>query len=189
MALPDILARAKAAGHVTFAGPWNLNLIGVRSASREAGRFDDVIHACYESDGMWRDHVYRCTTDPGVYWLEHPGRVEGTAILAPGQYRGCWALGKHRGQYEALVQVAPMAVYRDRDLDGILEMAGTPIPGVYGINCHRANASATSTVVDRWSAGCQVLANPQDFAALLGICKLSAAKYGPRFSYTLLEDR
>lgn len=189
MSAPPILARARAAGHVTFTGAWNVNLIGVRSKSRDSNRFDDVFHCAYQlDDGSWVDHVYPCTTDPGTYWLLRPARVEGTAIVAPGQYRGCWKLGLHKGQYEALVQCGPIAVYRDADRDGVLEYQGAPIPGIYGINCHHANSMRPSTVVDRWSAGCQVLAGPENFAELLATCKKSAAKYGPTFSYTLLED-
>ena len=59
--------------------------------------------------------------------------------------------------------------------------------GLYGINIHRATGRAgkTSTRVDKWSAGCQVLNNPKDFARLIDLCKASGLK---EFTYTLLRE-
>ena len=39
--------------------------------------------------------------------------------------------------------------------------------GLYAINIHRANAQITSAKVNKWSAGCQVFASPDDFAEVL----------------------
>ena len=39
------------------------------------------------------------------------------AVVANRQYKGLWALGKHKGKYEALVQVSEVAVHRDNDLN------------------------------------------------------------------------
>lgn len=196
--IPAILERVRDAGHRVFtAGSYDLNLVGVRSPSRVPEAFDDTLHVVYREsarpgdpagEGPWVVRRYACTTDPGLYWLRNPGRVEGTAVLAPGQYRGCWELGKHRGQYEALVQRGPVAVYRDRDRDGEIDLTGDPVWGVFGINLHRASAVRTSAAVERWSAGCQVLARPDDFAEVMGLCRKAAKLWGPRFTYTLLED-
>lgn len=188
--LPAILQRSEAAGHVIFTrGSYNLNLIGVRTASREANKFDDWMHVVFRDDsGEWVDMTFRITTDPGTYWLENPSRTEGTAILCPGQYRGVWELGLHRGQYEALCQTgAPVSVYRDSNRDDILNMsANTIMDGWFGINGHKAGDD--STQVDKWSAGCQVFANDADFAVFMSLIHKSIEEYGDGFSYTLLED-
>lgn len=187
MSLPAVMERAQALGYKIFlTGAYNVNLIGVRSHDRTSNTFNDEMHLIYResADGPLVEKIYRCTTDPGTYWLHAPGRSEGTAIVAPGQYRACWGLGLHRGEYPALVQVGPIAVYRDANRDGVLEMQGRPVPGLYGINLHHASATHTSTTVDKWSAGCQVIADPRDFAELLAVC----TKAGGKFSYTLLDE-
>lgn len=169
-------------------GAYNLNIIGVRSANRVANSFDDKLHLVYKAeDGKWIERVWQITTDPGTYWLSNPENLDGTAILVPGQYRGVYGIGLHRGQYEALTQqFGEVAVYRDNDGDNILDPTKGPFKGYFGINIHKAGTS--STQVDKWSAGCQVFAKNADFAEFLAICKIAAAKWGPKFTYTLLGD-
>ena len=57
--------------------------------------------------------------------------------------------------------------------------------GIFGINIHRANPNAISTLVEKWSAGCQVLNNPQEFAQLISMCEASGNKF---FTYTLFNE-
>ena len=187
---PTIIRLSESAGHKIFRGHLDVNIIGMRTASRVAGAFDDRIHLCYQNEaGEWVENRWPATTDPGVYWLEHPMRVEGTAILAPGQYRGAYQLGKHRG-YEALVQTGDeVSVYRDNNRDQTLDMeTETLTSGHFGINIHRASSSNESIRVHKWSAGCQVFADPEDFRMFLGLVKKSMARYGDRVSYTLLAE-
>ena len=190
--IPDILQRAENLGYTIFkSGAYNLNLIGVRSSETTANAFDDTMYCVYrDSSGQWIELAFPITTDPGKYWLENPGRIEGTAILVSGQYRGTWKLGKHRGKYDALVQTGgKVKVYRDSDKDDILEHDPENIAqGYFGINIHRASSVRTSSDVDRWSAGCQVFADPNDYKLFIELCKISVDLYGNSFSYTLLED-
>lgn len=190
MSRPAILDRVEGMGFKVFRGELNVNLIGVRSVARVANVFDDHLHLCYQRDGKWVERVYEITTDPGAYWLENPMRVEGTAILVPDQYRGAYVLGLHRGKYEAIVQQGgEVAVYRDGDRDKILDPhAQEPSTGYFGINIHRASSTHKSTEVNRWSAGCQVFADPAEFAEFLSIVKASMQVYGDRVTYTLIGD-
>ena len=114
--------------------------------------------------------------------------VKGTAILVPGQYRGSHKIGLHRGKYKALVQTGGrVCVYRDNNKDDILDMdPATEQDGYFGINLHKAGSH--STEVDKWSAGCQVWANADDFAAFMAIVEKSAETYGPQFTYTLIDE-
>ena len=188
-AIPAILTRTKDAGHSVFLrGAWNLNIIGVRSAGREANKFDDLLRVVFkDSSGAWVDLSFGCTTDPGTYYRLEPPLVQGTAILAAGQYRSAYQIGLHQGRYEALVQRAPVTVYRDDNRDERLDFdPDTREDGWFGINIHRAGSD--STVVNRWSAGCQVIANAAEFDIFMSIVKKSAALYGNSFTYTLLED-
>lgn len=189
-----LLLAVQAAGHKVFTrGSYNLNIIGVRSPSRTPNKFDDRLHVVYwDGDGKLAHNSWRITTDPGTYWLENPMNVAGTAILCPGQYRGVYKLGQHRG-YDALVQRGgKVKVYRDDNRDDVLDHdEDNAAEGYFGINIHRASTrEGGSTRVNKWSAGCQVFADPSDFAVFLSTVKLQT-KYHPtwtRFTYTLIEE-
>jgi hypothetical protein len=130
-------------------------------------------------------YVYSGTTNPGTHWLKNLLNPKGTAVLKPGQYVDSWKLGLHQGKYEALVQAKPVTVYRDGDKDDTAEEQGKEDTGMFGINIHRANPSAISSIIDKWSAGCQVLDNPEQFKTLISSCKTSNRKL---FTYTLLRE-
>ena len=59
-----------------------------------------------------------------------------------------------------------------------------------GVNTlHQANKEGgKSTRVDKWSAGCQVIADNDDWYKFLGICQRARDVHGNSFSYTLLES-
>ena len=171
--------------------PYNLNIIGIRSKNKIkcTNVFDDCIIIDYHNNTYHTRKVYPITTKPGLYYLNHPANVYGTAILVPGQYIGAWELGKHKGKYEALVQKNPVKVYRDLNKDDYYDMNPETIDnGVFGINIHRSNEFVKSNLVDKWSAGCQVFASPKDYATFIGLCKKAAALYGNRFTYTLIDE-
>ena len=188
---PKILDRVAAAGHTVFAtGEHNANIIGVRTASRVPGAFDDWMHLVWQVKEKWEHYRWPITTDPGLYWLENPMNVDGTAILAPGQYRGAYRIGKHRDDYQAVVQTGgEVAVYRDDDRNALLDPTGDLFWGYFGINHHRASALLDgSKQVGKWSAGCQVFADPDDFAEYLRLVKITTSMYGLSVTYTLLSD-
>jgi lysozyme len=168
---------------------YDLNLFGIRTADTVAGAFDDwlgVFWMNWDTDA-WEFHIWQATTDPGIYYLNQPLNVSGTAIMAEGQYPSSYEIGLHKGKYEALVQCKPIKAYRDNDRDEILDMMPDTIQkGLFGLNIHRASADYRSIRVDKWSAGCQVVADPRDFARLMDICQLAGEVWGPTFSYTLL---
>ena len=161
-----------------------MNIVGVRSDTRSANEFDDVMYFIWMSGGEWRHHVYRATTDPGTFWLEHPMRSEGTAIVCEGHYPASYKFGMHRGVYETLCQRSRIRVYRDSNRDATLDTdESTVIEGYFGCNIHKAGRDSTS--VNRWSAGCQVFARESDWSAAMALCKGTGAE---RFDYTLLLE-
>lgn len=181
-ALLDVMDRH---GYLVWTDYHKLNLIGIRQSRRATDLFDDTFICLRKREGGWERWDWSCTTDPGFSQLKN-GLAKGTAILRPDQYVDAWAIGYHKGQYEALVQVLPVTVFRDRNKDHNLDylMEDT---GLFGINIHRANAKIPSKLVGDWSAGCQVLSSPDDFAKLMTLAKEQRASGSPRFSYTLLE--
>jgi len=171
-------------------GQFNLNLIGIRTKGTTAGKYDDYMVAIYKDKmDKWVLKHWNITTDAGTYWLKNPMNRKGTALLVPNQYRGCWTIGLHQGKYKALTQFKPVKVYRDSNKDLILDYnASTIDEGMFGINIHRSNPVKESVVNEKWSAGCQVFADPQDFSEFLILIDESARRYGDKFTYTLITE-
>lgn len=185
----DSLTKAMTAKNyrVFTQGDYNLNLVGIRSRDMTANTFNDLYCVFFQTHGAPHLHIFPCTTDPGLYYRQHPAHVNGTAILTPGQHQGAWQLGQHQGKYDALVQAKPVSVYRDNDRDKALNTHAPTQTGYFGINHHRANAARESTQIDKWSAGCQVFANPDDYRIFMALVKKAAALWGNSFTYTLLN--
>ena len=182
-------------GYRFFKGVYNLNIIGVRSKEsiKQENRFDDILIVAFglatSGYNSSTKFIFQITTDPGIKSLKAPMNAKGTAILVPGQYRGSHKLGLHQGKYEALVQCAPVKVYRDANRDDILDVDKRTIDtGMFGINIHKAGLA--STIVDGWSAGCQVLAKNDEYEIFMDLCrKQKLGGYGDKFTYTLLEEK
>lgn len=173
-------------------GDYNLNIIGVRKRNNNIVNniYDDMLVVVYNTPCFRRKlNIYQITTEPGLYYMNNPINTHGTAILVPGQYRGCWQLGLHKNKYKALVQKKPVKVYRDNNKDKIYDMNPTTIDtGMFGINIHRSNETWTRETIDQYSAGCQVFNNPTDFNAFIRICEEQRKRYGNSFTYTLINE-
>jgi hypothetical protein len=198
--LPTILSVVQDRGHVVFTkGLLNLNIIGVRSSSRQAGAFDDELRVVYkETPTVWVEVAWPITTDPGLTYLHAPMRTQGCAILCPGQYRSSHRIGMHKGRYPALVQEKPMRIVRDNNRDAILNLDERIAQrewtdGVYGINIHAADNNpfdATDpirTEIGPWSAGCQVFRSSKDYREFWMLVLRASRSWGPTFTYTLVE--
>jgi hypothetical protein len=157
------------------------HLVGIRSKANKPNEFDDLIAVINNNEINW----YTCTTNPGTHWLLNLLNPKGAALLKPGQYLNTWQLGLHQGKYQALTQCKNVTVFRDGDKDNIAEETKVTQTGMFGINIHRANEKLVSKLIDKWSAGCQVLNEPKQFAELLTKCKQSGLK---QFTYTLLNE-
>lgn len=157
------------------------HVIGVRSNADVPDRFDDSIYLYDNGELLYFE---KATTNPGAHWLQNFLNKSGTAVLKLGQYINTWIIGKHQGLYKALVQIRPVTVWRDADKD-LKSETGKEDTGMFGINIHRANPSITSVLIGKWSAGCQVLANPVEFDTLISRCERSAKT---QFTYTLLQE-
>ncbi|MCD9019142.1 hypothetical protein [Parachryseolinea silvisoli] len=190
-----MLARIKAIlrerGYILYTKPYQLNIVGLRGKSTVPNKFNDEIHVFYRTDaGNWNYHVFNATTDPGTFWLNNPLYEQGTAILATGQYVDAYALGMHRGLYEALVQVKPVTIIRDYNRDSVLDFNnGVRQTGFFGINVHRAESSGTTQAINKYSAGCQVFQTADDFATFIAVSKLHIDRHGNLITYSLIDFR
>jgi hypothetical protein len=175
---------------------YDVNIVGVRNSEtkgRVTNAFDDCITISYKIDGEWQFHCFQCTTDPGSAYMDNPILENtGCAILKPNQYRGSHKLRLHAGKYLALGQKKDVTVYRDNDRDDKYDLDESKTDtGLFGINIHRATgrSGGKSTRVDKWSAGCQVIADNDDWHEFLDICQAAREIHGNSFSYTLLESK
>ena len=192
----QIQAAMESKGYKYFTGgDWDVNIIGVRNSKtkgRVTNAFDDCVTISYKEDGEWKFHCYQATTDPGSHWEQNLLNEKGVAILKPGQYRGSHKLRLHQGKYLALGQQKAVKVYRDNNRDGKYDLLEENVDeGIFGINIHRATGrkGGKSIRVDKWSAGCQVIADNDDWHQFLDICQTAREIWGNSFTYTLLESK
>lgn len=174
-----------------YTRPFELNIVGIRADSTIPNRFDDEIHLFFKNNAnQWIHYIFPATTDPGTYWLKNLMNPQGTAILMQGQYKGAYQIGLHKGKYYALVQRKPITVLRDYDRNAVLDFYnGRKYTGMFGVNIHHASVNGTTKTVDRYSAGCQVFANINDFNLFMQLCEKHKQLYGNSFTYTLIDKR
>jgi hypothetical protein len=187
--LIDTLKRKGLAVFEADTKDYNLNYVGVRSKNQKPNAFDDMFYMFWKYKGEWKMVKHTGTTDPGLFWLQKPTNVDGTAILKKGQYRGTWQQGLHQGKYPALVQRKAVTVTRDDDKDSVLDFDATKEKtGFFGINHHRTGTKMKSTQVDRWSAGCQVRNDPKQYEEFWKIILESGKIWGNSYTYTLIDE-
>ncbi len=181
-------------------GDYNLNLFGIRSPDRVSGTYDDLLGCAYKVDGQWRVDYWAATTDPSLYYRENPLNVKGTAILVPGQYSGVYTIDMHAGKYLALCQRnGPVTVWRDNDLDRVLDEDVETDTGYFGINIHASSSTPYDQTRDRdegsdigkFSAGCQVHATTTGFRSMMSLVNKQIEthpSWEKAFTYTLLDQ-
>lgn len=181
---------------------YNLNIFGVRSSKLDTNTFNDIVGMFWKFQGQWFLKKYIATTDPGLYYFEHPMSVKGTHIMKEGQYRRAYSIGKHQGKYDALVQTGPVDFYKDGDKDRQFDrdennvLKGgyiganihSTINGVIDVRTAKFNPIQESAVVHNWSAACQVLAKPSEYQEFMLTCYKAKDIHGNGFTYTLLNE-
>jgi hypothetical protein len=193
----QIQAAVEKKGYKYFtSGVLNVNIIGIRNSDTNGkitNKFDDTMTIAYKDNDLnWIYNEYNCTTDPGDDWTDNPMLEKGVAILKPGQYPKSHKIRLHGGKYTALGQQNNVQVYRDANKDGVYDYnEDTVDEGLFGINIHRATALSgkTSTYIDKWSAGCQVIASNDDWHEFLNICQEARDQWSNNFTYTLIESK
>lgn len=163
----------------------SFEIVGYRNPKARPNHYDDYIEISFVTrDGRLHRKQYQATTLPGTPMLLKPINPRGTAILVPGVYKDAYAVGLHKGRYPALVQVRPVAVWRDNDRDRLPEKTAFVDRGLFGINIHRASFGARLVGPD--SAGCQVIKDPTAYEEFMELCISARATLNNRFTYTLL---
>ena len=169
---------------------YNLNIVGIRTNDIDIDAFNDILCVFWKYRGNWNFHKFMITTNPGsAYTGKKTLNPNGVAVLLPGQHRGLWKYGTHKG-YAALQQVGKARFIRDNNRNGFLDYTGKEYFDVIALNCHRAKETGKTTRVGAWSAACQVFQDASEFKIFLGFCKAALTFHENTFSYTLLlEDQ
>jgi hypothetical protein len=190
--LSDIIKSAEKLGYSIDKRPNKLNIIGVRNSfATSQDKFDDLLaYFYYDENGKLVGKVVPATTDPSTLWLKDPMNKKGAAVLKSGEYKDAYALGLHRGSYEALVQVKPVTVIRDDDRNALINYLADTQTGLFGINIHKSSKGKNNEdIIGSDSAGCQVFRNIPDFMDMMRLAQTSRKKYGNKFSYILIDER
>lgn len=194
LSVSQVIKAMNRKGHVVFeddAKPFNINYLGIRDASNE-GMWNDSFFVFWKYRGMWSKLHWTGTTDPGKYYLDNPTALnpKGVAILPEGQHRGLYTIGMHQGRYTALVQKNPVGVYRKLDvsqsLADFLKNPGELDTGFHGINSHRALKDVEVKEIGKFSGGCQVTLNDDEYDIFIHVCKKSEENWGKGISYTIM---
>jgi hypothetical protein len=187
-----LLKTLKSKGYVVYTKPFQLNIVGRRTNNTKPNSFDDFLYIFYKNeDGDWEGWKAPATTDAGTYWLKNPMQSKGTALLKAGQYVDTYQIDKHNGKYIAVTQrLKPVVVVRDYNRNDVLDFNnGKEETGMFGINIHRADSTGTRKTIDKYSAGCQVFANADDFNKFMDMAHKQKDLYGNKFTYTLIDER
>lgn len=169
---------------------YDVNIVGVRTSTtndRVTDLFDDFITISYKDENnQWQFHIWSATTDPGKKGVLEFRNPNGVSRLIPGQYRGCYSIDLHKGQYQALCQrLGRVRVWRDTNRD-LTHDERLVSEGIFGINIHKAGRD--TQWVSNWSEGCNVFKRVMDFDQFMKICRRASRIHGNRFTYTLIES-
>lgn len=192
-AFNKIIEILKEKNYKIFNKHYELNIVGVRDMkTHKLNKFEESIFIFWidttKSTTDWQFRRYTITTLPGNRALLNFSNRNGVAMLVPNQYENVYALDLHNGKYKALCQrLGSVEVYRDKNKDLVLNMDENTITSARGINIHRANSSIVSLFVENWSEGCQVFANPTEFAQFIWLCEQHEKFNKNVFTYTLID--
>ncbi len=179
------------------------NLVGISGLFPKGSR--DEAYGIDTTPDKWNDSVlilahdgvewnilafYRATTEPGRHYVVNPLNRNGGACLDLGFHKGLWRFGQHRG-YRALSQAGAARLRRDKNKNHRRDDVVT-VERNRGINLHTSKTtgwrgSYSETSIGRWSAGCVVIPNPDEFRECLSI--LEKAPQYRKNSNTLFDFR
>ncbi|MBL4863041.1 MAG: hypothetical protein JKY09_08510 [Crocinitomicaceae bacterium] len=168
--------------------PFDLNIIGIRSASTLTNIFNETLMLIFKDElGEQTVAYFPFTTKAGLHYLKNPLNVKGCAITAEGQYLKSFIKRKHRGKYYALCQSAPINYYRDGNLNDKHELIGKVIRGAVGLNIHREHPTRVTQKIGKYSAGCGVIQS--GFEYFMFLIDMGIKYWGNKFSYTLINEK
>jgi hypothetical protein len=192
MTYADVKALYAKNSYPFYEGPYNVNNYGRRNKDlTTVDKFNDIRGIAYQ-DAFGVQHCleWAATTKPGLKPLSGGAmNPNGVAILIPGFYAKCWVIGKHKGEYDALVQSGPgvFKVWRDNNKDGKFDFSGKIFTDVSGLNDHTTREHQINNV-GGFSEGCMVTQDDKEHRIKMAICERAKELYNNSFSYALFQD-
>jgi len=188
----EIRALYQQHGYRFYEGPYNVNNYARRNKDlTTVDKFNDIRGIAYQDAfGNQINLEWEATTKPGLKPLSGGAmNPNGVAILMPGFYEKCWVIGKHKGQYDALVQNGSgvFKVWRDNDKDGNFDFSGKIYTDVAGLNDHTTRDHQINNV-GGFSEGCMVTQDDKEHQIKMAICQRAAELYSNSFSFALFQD-
>jgi len=187
-------------GYKFFDKELSLNLVWIRKSDQITGEFTDEFVPCWMEASTGKILNLRATTMAGLYGafmdpITYQG-VTGTAVIIPGQYPGAWEfVDSYKGftGYPYYSQVGPMNYWRDFDKDTVIDHVQEQDQKNFSTCGHRMTNNGKYTGIINspgavWSLGCMGCPEP-DWKRHLPIARVSAKKFGTRFTVTLLEGK
>jgi hypothetical protein len=198
---PDSLAgrivrAVQAAGHWLARHPDCINIVYVEGMDADGSANTDAPNVFNDLRLVFRVNragnpdlieIWEATTEPGKhYTLIEKLDPRGAARIAFGQYKA-WSVGTHMAgrpsAHEALVQTAPIRVFRDLNAD--FERTGDArFEGLFGVNQHWG-FDLPKADIGRASAGCLVGRTKAGHRAFMTLCK-GDPRYTTNHSYRFL---
>lgn len=167
--------------------PWSNKgwvMLYIRTDQVFSNKFDDIGMVVFNGEVK---SVFTCSTTAGDFYVFNPltvGGVTGVAVAAPQYVRDSHVFVTSRDwntlwlKAPYFKQVRPIKIFRDGNKDRRIDKSVTQT-GLFGINLHRAGAAS---VVNRWSAGCNVAPDAEWFGVIKQFYN------GLTASYCLVEE-
>jgi hypothetical protein len=183
-----IVSAARASGHWLCRHPDCVNIIYVEGMNEDGTLNDDAPNVFNDLRIVLRISragkpgivaLWEATSEPGrFYTVVEKLDPRGAARIAFGQYKA-WSVGTHMAgrpsAHEALVQTAPIKVFRDFNED-FERNPGEEFEGVFGVNQHWGYNIPRGDI-GRASAGCLVGRTKAGHREFMSLCKAD-----PRFT-------
>jgi len=193
MTYQDVKALYASHGYRFYEGAYNVNNYARRNKDLvTVDKFNDIRGIAYQdSFGIPHCLEWAATTKPGLKPLSGGAmNPNGVAILIPGFYEKCWIIGKHKGEYPALVQLGMgiFKVWRDNDKDGKFDFTGKIYSDVSGLNDHTTREHQINNV-GGFSEGCVVTQDDKEHKIKMAICERAYELYNTSLSFALFQDK
>jgi len=184
-------------GYRHFKEPWILNIVGIRSNTKQQGStatdkfIDYIIMWYYDNKGKRIDAKSIITTTPArSYYI---GTASGNFNnMLPNQYKDAYSIGLHKGKYQALILSKLIDISRPTKGKGVYDYS-KPSKENPKDNIHKALADTPTISCNKgtrgWSAGCQVFKKVSDFEWMMSAARQQVNNTNKKvFDYTLLKE-
>ena len=192
--------------------PFNLNFGAIRSNDLKSNNFNDVFFYLWMENKQWKLWTFPGTSDPGLYYRNHPMNRAGTGIMIPQQSKQHFAIAgpmyqnrygsRHRGHgktgYTCLRQDKKAYFVRDNDqddelnvLENVKECKEAGLNVIYdniSANHHRGSKWQINYKVDKFSGACQVTESFEDYKKEMKLWKFANQYWGRFLTYTLFVE-